>query len=122
MIFCLIELCLQPSAQNVTFISDTDLQKRDHLLMRGHLPLLFFMTMVSRCVSLLQPSTSEKELHWPLITVCVCYSTTTGQTSSAADHRLTPSIAPELMDPVVILFPQDLCLNLNKGKVLWSLE
>lgn len=65
MIFCLIELCLQPSAQNVTFISDTDLQKRDHLLMRGHLPLLFFMTMVSRCVSLLQPSTSEKELHWP---------------------------------------------------------
>lgn len=27
MIFCLIELCPQPSAQDVTFISDTDLHK-----------------------------------------------------------------------------------------------
>lgn len=71
------------------------------------MPLLFFMTMVSRCVSLLQPSTSEKELHWPLVMI---YSTTTGQTSSAADHRLTPSNAPKLMDPVVMLFPQDLSL------------
>lgn len=116
-IFCLIELCPLPSAQNITFISDTDPQKMDHLLMReGQLPLFVDDSGISLYQSTETVLTRKRKAV--VFYKDLCNSMTTRQTPSAEDGRIIESKAPELID-LDRISPQYVYLHFNKGKILW---
>lgn len=112
-VFCVIELCLLPSAHSETFISDIDSQKRDHLLTReGRLPL-FVLYDGCHLISLDRWKHPGQRDKGKRVTLFFFFF-------FVVEHLGIVWCMKESKAPELVLFPKAKYLLFNTGKFLWQ--